>query len=62
MDAVQILNPSHDVIKSYELITEPLLKLVLQNNQEGKTLSELRDTLLPKLLSGELQISTEDAA
>jgi type I restriction enzyme S subunit len=38
----------------------PWLELVHRNKEESRTLATLRDTLLPKLLSGELSVA--DAA
>lgn len=42
-------------IKFHELIS-PLIKKLLSNLHETKTISSLRDTLLPKLISGEIRI------
>jgi len=35
---------------------EPLLETIVNNNLQSKTLSTVRDTLLPKLLSGEIRV------
>lgn len=39
--------------------TMPLLKRINQNNNKIKTLENLRDTLLPRLMSGEIRIPTD---
>ena len=38
-------------------ITEPLFKLARENNRESRTLTALRELLLPRLLSGEMRLS-----
>lgn len=46
--------------KSYNKITsllKPIYELVIKNRIENKKLSSLRDTLLPKLISGEIDVS-----
>ena len=46
--------------KSYNKITsllKPIYELVIKNRIENKKLSSLRDTLLPKLMSGEIDVS-----
>ncbi len=48
--------PSQELIlRSAEIIT-PLIERSILSKQESKVLAELRDTLLPKLVSGELRI------
>lgn len=49
--------PSSRVADGYEAVVEPLLDLLRANLLESQTLAELRDTLLPKLLSGEVRVS-----
>jgi type I restriction enzyme S subunit len=49
--------PPDSLLDAFERQVLPLLKLVLANNQQSRTLAILRDTLLPKLISGELRIN-----
>ena len=51
--------PSLDNMKVKEFCeyVEPLVKAVLYNSKENARLAELRDTLLPRLMSGELKIN-----
>lgn len=51
-------NPN-DITKFTELVT-PLFQIIGANKQENIKLSETRDTLLPKLMSGELDVSDID--
>jgi type I restriction enzyme S subunit len=49
--------PSEKVVESFLQFTVPLLKGQEDANRESKFLALLRDTLLPKLISGELRIA-----
>lgn len=49
-----ILSPKEDTLISFELIVRPILKEMEFRMQESSRLATLRDTLLPKLMSGEL--------
>lgn len=40
----------------YSETVGPLLSKVAQNREESQALAALRDTLLPKLLSGEIRV------
>ena len=50
------LLPPKQVLGHLETLIAPLLMRVLSNVRESRTLAALRDTLLPKLISGELRI------
>ena len=54
---IQIIKPAEAVLEKYHEVTAQLLNKILEGSLESQTLSELRDTLLPKLLSGELSVS-----
>jgi type I restriction enzyme S subunit len=51
-----VLKPNGDVQQLYERTTKPMLQSIQQNHRQSRTLATLRDTLLPKLLSGELAV------
>ncbi|MBL0711245.1 MAG: restriction endonuclease subunit S [Colwellia sp.] len=53
--------PSDEIIKSFEKIASSLDEKLALNAQNISELEKLRDTLLPKLISGELQIPEEKA-
>ncbi len=53
---VNILTPSPGVVMAFNRQAGPILKAVEENQRESQTLAPLRDTLLPKLISGELRI------
>jgi type I restriction enzyme S subunit len=48
--------PPDDVLQEFNQVAEPLFQNVYSNLCESRTLAELRDALLPKLLSGELRV------
>lgn len=50
------LIPSLKVLTAFQKLAEPLFAQMVQNEMQSSTLATLRDTLLPKLLSGELRI------
>lgn len=52
-----VLKPSKGILEAYEHMTRPLIQRIQQNHHQSRTLAALRDTLLPKLLSGALRVS-----
>lgn len=50
------LMPSQSAIAAFARLAEPCIARVLAASKESRRLSELRDTLLPKLISGELRV------
>lgn len=49
--------PSQGAINSFNDTTQPLFNLIISNQRENQQLSKLRDTLLSKLMSGEIDVS-----
>jgi type I restriction enzyme S subunit len=49
--------PPPEIARRFDELTAPLMAKIKANSTESRTLATLRDTLLPKLLSGELTIS-----
>ena len=52
--------PAEDVLKKFDGLVQPIFSMILSKTREIKRLAEIRDTLLPKLMSGELDISDLD--
>ena len=48
---------SENINEEFNSLTEPLLTMIMNNDNENQRLAEIRDTLLPKLMSGELDVS-----
>ncbi|HFD6484249.1 TPA: restriction endonuclease subunit S [Enterococcus hirae] len=55
----KIVLPTEEVLQNYADVTSPLFKKIKIVEEENTILTELRDSLLPKLLSGEIEL-TED--
>ena len=51
-----IIIPPDEVINEFEDTSSKLMSILEQNNKESKILSSLRDTLRPKLMSGEIKV------
>jgi type I restriction enzyme S subunit len=49
--------PPHDVLSNFQSIVNPLFQKIKSNSKQILTLTQLRDTLLPKLMSGEVRVS-----
>jgi type I restriction enzyme, S subunit len=58
--SISIVAPCIELLRAFEMLVEPMLKRVVANTSESMTLAALRDTLLPKLISGDLRV--KDAA
>ena len=54
--AIPFIMPNEEVLSKFDFYTKPLLEKVLLNATENQTLANLRDTLLPKLMSGEIRV------
>ena len=50
--------PDFEKVKLFTLEAEKLTKKFLMNHKQIRTLTQLRDTLLPKLMSGEMRVKT----
>jgi len=55
--ATQSILPGEVVIEKFAGVAKPMMVKIAANERESRTLAALRDTLLPKLLSGEIRIS-----
>ncbi|WP_208506852.1 restriction endonuclease subunit S [Escherichia coli] len=53
---IATLMPNNLVLKQFHKITEPWFEAILLNEYKLTSLASLRDTLLPKLISGELSL------
>jgi type I restriction enzyme S subunit len=57
LGAIPLLMPPDDVLRAFAKIVDPLQQRIVTMSAESATLAELRDTLLPKLLSGSIRIA-----
>ena len=58
--AMVVLMPDKEILKAFSSLTKPYFDQILRNEQESIRLTILRDTLLPKLMSGELKINATE--
>lgn len=54
---IWIFSPENSKVKEFGEWVQPLFTTILKNCAQNVKLAELRDTLLPKLMSGELDVS-----
>ncbi|MCY1188415.1 hypothetical protein D9M73_295220 [compost metagenome] len=48
--------PDHELIKTFADYCEPIFSSIQANEVQAKNLTQLRDTLLPRLISGQLRL------
>ena len=60
LNSMHIIAPPVEVLKRFNNICDVYFSRINQNNIENANLSKQRDTLLPKLMSGELKINEID--
>lgn len=56
VEHMHVLKPAKDVLLKYKKTLEPLYKMIAKNCFENIRFAELRDTLLPKLMNGEINV------
>lgn len=59
-DAFEFYLPDEKTLNQFDTITSPMVEQVVINSLENKRLSELRDSLLTRLMSGEIDVSNLD--
>lgn len=60
IENIQIYAPENELVKRFGDIVLPSIRQILFNCKESRRLSQLRDALLPRLMSGELKVSDID--
>ena len=60
LNAMQLYIPDEKTLEKFENIVSPMYSAMQENTKESKILANTRDTLLPKLMSGELDVSVID--
>ena len=56
-DAFKLYLPDNKVLDEFDEIISPMIWQIVNNSLENKRLAILRDSLLPKLMSGEIDVS-----
>lgn len=52
--------PNIDIIAEFNSLAKPMFEQIISNQHENQQLSKLRDTLLPQIMSGDLDVSAID--
>jgi len=60
LNALEISIPSAETLKHFEISVAPMYEMMQKNEEQSHKLTKLRDVLLPKLMSGEIDVSTLD--
>lgn len=58
LNAMQLYIPDDLTLQKFETIVSPMYLAIQENTQQSKSLTEMRDTLLPKLMSGEIDVAS----
>jgi len=59
LENFELLFPGNDIVEKFNSIIGPFDMLIKINEEESRILTMLRDTLLPKLLSGEIRVKID---
>ena len=54
---LQIMLPPHYLLEKFYQTVKPIFELISNNKTESQKLSTIRDTILPKLMTGEIDVS-----
>ena len=55
---IEALIPSSEAMRDFDNLIAPMFDAIMRNQQENQHLTSLRNTLLPKLMSGEIDVSS----
>jgi hypothetical protein len=56
ISAVPLIVPTETFLRAFTKLVDPMEQLISANNDKSHTLAMLRDTLLPRLISGKLRV------
>lgn len=56
LKSIPFLDPGEEILRRFGEIAEPIYGQIRDAQEQSRTLVQLRDTLLPKLISGELRV------
>ena len=57
LNVMEVVIPSTSALEEFESLVAPMYEAMEANDVQSKALSQMRDTLLPKLMSGEIDVS-----
>ncbi len=53
---IQVIKPYDDLLDFFDKLISPFFTKIINNQMQNNILSEIRDNLLPKLMSGEIEV------
>ena len=56
LSSIELVLAKQEIIQRFEITVKPIFEKMLLNNQQIQTLTKTRDSLLPKLMSGQLRV------
>jgi len=59
-DSYQITVPSKSVAEKFGALVKPLIVSIKRNDEQSRILTQIRDTLLPKLMSGDISVTPKE--
>ncbi len=57
LKALPVIVPNEDELQEFNDLIDPLFAQIRENNDENIRLAELRDAILPRLMSGEFLVA-----
>jgi hypothetical protein len=54
--SLRVICPPASIVKAFDAVVDPLVAAALNTANQSRTLSALRDALLPKLMSGSIRL------
>ena len=58
LNAMEVAIPATTTLAKFEMLVAPMYRTMQENNNQSAKLAELRDTLLPKLMVGQVDVSS----
>ncbi|WP_409967185.1 restriction endonuclease subunit S [Bengtsoniella intestinalis] len=58
LNGIQLYIPAQEKLDEFETIASPIYRILKRNAVENQHLAQLRDTLLPRLMSGEIDVES----
>ncbi|GHT07144.1 type I restriction endonuclease subunit S [Bacteroidia bacterium] len=60
IENVEIILPNNEIIEQFGNIINSLFERIIENYSHNQTLTQVRDSLLPRLMSGEVQVNKKN--
>jgi len=57
---IKVIMPTNNILEKFNKIVSPIFNSILLNSRENLKLSQIRDSLLPKLITGKIRINLDD--